>query len=127
MPRRRRSDRSLTPVLSMFLLGLFTVLGVSPGSLIFNEVVNAISPLLQVAMIVLIIVAVYFIYDQVVVPLRQMCRAYRWGGVMAIASLCLAFVGGYYLLVDELGVMLLIAALALWKLTVHLYTRRRRR
>ena len=67
----------------MFLLGLFTVLGVSPSSLIFDELVNAMSPLLQAAILVLLIVAVYLIYDQVVVPLRQMYKAYRWGGIMA--------------------------------------------
>lgn len=110
----------------MFLLGLFTVLGVSPSSLIFDELVNAMSPLLQAAILVLLIVAVYLIYDQVVVPLRQMYKAYRWGGIMAIASLCLAFLGGYYLLVDELGMVLLIISLALWKLTVYQFRRKRR-
>ncbi|OPX59332.1 MAG: hypothetical protein A4E29_01280 [Methanomassiliicoccales archaeon PtaB.Bin134] len=110
----------------MFLLGLFTVLGVSPSSLIFDELVNAMSPLLQAAILVLLIVAVYLIYDQVVVPLRQMYKAYRWGGIMAATSLCLAFLGGYYLLVDELGMVLLIISLALWKLTVYQFRRKRR-
>ncbi len=67
-----------------------------------------------------------YLYDRVVVPLRQMCKAYRWGGIMAIASLCLAFLGILSAGGPELGMVLLIISLALWKLTVYQFRRKRR-
>jgi len=104
----------------MFLFGLFLVLGTSPGSLVFDSFVKFVSPYLQVAFLLVLIVAVYLLYDQVYVPLQQMFRAMKWGGGLALMSLTLAFLGGYFLLVSEAGVLFLLFSLALWKLTVYL-------
>lgn len=121
MARRRwkKRDRSVLPVLSMFIFGLFMVLGASPGSLLFDDLVNAISPYVQVAFLIALIIAVYLLYDQVYVPLQHIYRAYRWGGVMAIVSLLFAFLGGYYLLVDQRGMLFFLISLVLWKISVH--------
>jgi hypothetical protein len=127
MRRRRRYDRSLAPVLSMFLFGLFLVLGTSPGSLIFDEVLSLVSPYVQAAFLLALVLVVYLFYDQVYVPLEQLNRAFRWGGVMAAVSLAMAFLGGVFLLVDEKGVLFLMLSLLSWKLTVHLSYRKRRR
>lgn len=124
--RRKRYDRSLVPVLSMFLLGLFLVLGTSPGSLIFDGVVSLVSPYLQAAFILVLVLTIYILYDQVIVPLQQLMRAMRWGGVLAIVSLMLAFLGGFYLLVSEMGVLFFLISLLLWKLTVYLSYKKRR-
>mgnify|MGYP001578477398 FL=1 len=110
----------------MFLLGLFLVLGTSPGSLIFDSVVSLVSPYLQAAFILILVLTIYILYDQVIVPLQQLMRAMRWGGVLAIVSLILAFLGGYYLLVSQMGVLLFLISLMLWKLTVYLSYKRRR-
>jgi len=122
MPRykRRRRDRSVLSVLSMFLFGLFLVLGTSPGSLVFDSFVRFVSPYLQVAFLMVLVVTFYLLYDQVYVPLQQLFRVMRWGGGLALVSLVLAFLGGYFLLVSEIGVLFLLVSLALWKVTVYL-------
>ena len=125
--KRRRRDRSILPVLSMFLFGLFLVLGVSPGSLIFDNVVSYISPYVQVAVLLFLALTVYLLYDQVLIPLQQLMHAFRWGGALAIISLVLAFLGGYYLLVSERGVLFFLISVLLWKLTVYLSYKKRRR
>lgn len=104
----------------MFLLGLFTVLGTSPGSLLFEGLVNTISPMVQAAAVLLVLIFVYFLYDQVYEPLDRMFKAYRWGGMLAMVSLGLAFVGGLTILVDARGMVLFLLSLGLWKLTVRL-------
>lgn len=127
MRRRRRYDRSLAPVLSMFLFGLFLVLGTSPGSLFFDSVISLVSPYVQAAFIIALVLVIYLLYDQVYVPLQQLSGAFRWGGVLAAVSLVVAFLGGIYLLVDEKGAIFLLVSLLLWKLTVQLSYRKRRR
>ncbi|MHC1680767.1 MAG: hypothetical protein AB9860_05920 [Methanomassiliicoccales archaeon] len=127
MRRRRRYDRSMAPVLSMFLFGLFLVLGTSPGSLFFDSILSLVSPYVQVAFLIALVLIVYLLYDQVYVPLQQLNRAFRWGGVLAAVSLVLAFLGGVYLLIDEKGAVFLLVSLLLWKLTVQLSYRKRRR
>jgi ABC-type multidrug transport system permease subunit len=124
---RRRRDRSVLPILSMFLFGLFLMLGTSPGSVFFDSVFSLVSPYVQAAFLLALVLVVYLLYDQVYVPLQQLNKAFRWGGVLAMVSLVLAFLGGIYLLVDEKGVAFLLMALLLWKLTVQLSYRKRRR
>ena len=117
----------MTPVLSMFLFGLFLVLGISPGSLIFDSVLSLVSPYVQAAFLLALALAIYLLYDQVYVPLQQLSRAFRWGGVMAAVSLTMAFLGGVFLLVDGKGAIFLLLSLVSWKLAVHLSYRKRRR
>jgi len=123
---RRRRDRSVLPVLSLFLFGLFLVLGTSPGSLIFDSVISLVSPYVQAAFLLVLVLVIYLLYDQVYVPLQQLFQAFRWGGALAIVSLIFAFLGGCYLLVDETGIVFFLVSLILWKLTVYLAYRKRR-
>ncbi|OPX59198.1 MAG: hypothetical protein A4E30_01344 [Methanomassiliicoccales archaeon PtaB.Bin215] len=123
--RRRRNDRSITPILSMFLFGLFLVLGTSPGSLFFDSVFSLVSPYVQAAFLLFLVLVIYLLYDQVYVPFQQIKKAFRWGGVLAIVSLVLAFLGGVFLLVDQKGVVFLLVSLLMWKLTVQLSYRKR--
>jgi hypothetical protein len=123
---RRRRDRSVLPVLSLFLFGLFLVLGTSPGSLFFDSVISLVSPYVQAAFLLVLVLVVYLLYDQVYVPLQQLFQAFRWGGSLAIVSLIFAFLGGCYLLVDEKGILFFLVSLILWKLTVYLAYRKRR-
>jgi len=125
--RRRRNDRSMTPVLSMFLFGLFLVLGTSPGSLIFDSVLSLVSPYVQAAFLLALALVSYLLYDQVYVPLQQLSRAFRWGGFMAAISLTMAFLGGVFLLVDGKGAVFLLLSLLSWKRAGHLSYRKRRR
>jgi len=111
----------------MFLFGLFLVLGTSPGSLFFDSVLSLVSPYVQAAFLLALVLVVYLLYDQVYVPLQQIGRAYRWGGVLAMVSLVLAFLGGIFLLVDEKGAVFLLVSILLWKATVQLSYRKRRR
>ena len=127
MRRRRRYDRSIAPVLSMFLFGLFLVLGTSPGSLFFDSVLSFVSPYVQAVFLIALVLIIYLLYDQVYLPLQQLNKAFRWGGVLAAVSLVMAFLGGVYLLVDEKGAVFLLASLLLWKVTVQLSHRKRRR
>ena len=109
----------------MFLFGLFLVLGTSPGSLIFDSVLSLVSPYVQAAFLIALVLVIYLLYDQVYVPLQQLSSAFRWGGLLAAVSLALAFLGGVFLLVDGKGVFFLLLSLLLWKLTVHLSYRKR--
>lgn len=109
----------------MFLFGLFMVLGTSPGSLFFDSVMSFVSPYLQAAFLIALILIVYLLYDQIYVPLQQLNRSFRWGGILAAVSLVMAFLGGIFLLVDEKGVIFLTLALLSWKLTVYLSYRKR--
>ena len=127
MRRRRRYDRSIAPVLSMFLFGLFLVLGTSPGSLFFDSVLSFVSPYVQAVFLIALVLIIYLLYDQVYLPLQQLNKAFRWGGVLAAVSLVMAFLGGVYLLVDEKGAVFLVASLLLWKVTVQLSYGKRRR
>jgi len=127
MRRRRRYDRSIAPVLSMFLFGLFLVLGTSPGSLFFDSVLSFVSPYVQAVFLIALVLIIYLLYDQVYLPLQQLNKAFRWGGVLAAVSLVMAFLGGVYLLVDEKGAVFLLASLLLWKVTVLLSYGKRRR
>lgn len=113
-------------MLSLFLFGLFLVLGTSPGSLFFDSVLSLVSPYVQAAFLLVLVLVVYLLYDQVYVPMQQLYQAFRWGGALAIVSLILAFLGGCYLLVDEKGVVFFLSSLMLWKLTVYLTYRKRR-
>jgi hypothetical protein len=111
----------------MFLFGLFLVLGTSPGALFFDSVLSLVSPYVQAAFLLALVLIVYLLYDQVYVPLQQLSKAFRWGGVLAAISLTMAFLGGIYLLVDEKGAVFFLLSLMLWKLTVRLSYRKRRR
>ena|GEM_PF-5424385 len=127
MRRRRRYDRSIAPVLSMFLFGSFLVLGTSPGSLFFDSVLSFVSPYVQAVFLIALVLIIYLLYDQVYLPLQQLNKAFRWGGVLAAVSLVMAFLDGVYLLVDEKGAVFLLASLLLWKVTVLLSYGKRRR
>jgi amino acid transporter len=121
MPRRRRyrKDRSLTPVLSMFLIGLFTVIGLSPGALVFDLAVDTISPYVQYAFLIVLIVFIYFVYDSIVTPLKHLFRAYRTIGILGLVSLILAFLGGLFLFVEVTGIVYLVVSMAIWKVATR--------
>jgi hypothetical protein len=121
MPRRRRyrRDRSLTPVLSMFLIGLFTVIGLSPGALVFDMVVGTISPYVQYAFLIALLIFIYFVYDSIVTPLRHLFGAYRTCGIIGLVSLVLAFLGGLFIFVEITGMMYLIISMILWKVATR--------
>lgn len=109
----------------MFLFGLFLVLGTSPGSLFFDSVLSLVSPYVQAAFLLVLVLVIYLLYDQVYVPLQQLYQALKWGGALAIVSLIFAFLGGCYLLVNENGIVFFLISLLLWKLTVYLTYRKR--
>jgi len=111
----------------MFLFGSFLVLGTSPGSLFFDSVLSFVSPYVQAVFLIALVLIIYLLYDQVYLPLQQLNKAFRWGGVLAAVSLVMAFLDGVYLLVDEKGAVFLLASLLLWKVTVLLSYGKRRR
>ncbi|HSV42569.1 MAG TPA: hypothetical protein VLH13_04075 [Methanomassiliicoccales archaeon] len=119
MHRRRYRDRSLRPVVSMFLLGLFFVLGFSPGSIMFEVAVEAMGQYLQYAAYLALIIMAYFVYDNVYCPLRQISNAYRSGQVLGILAMVFAFLAGALVFVDWNGLLLLAISIVLWKVAVR--------
>jgi len=107
------------PVLSMFLIGLFTVIGLSPGALIFDAVVGTISPYVQYAFLIALAIFIYFVYDSIVTPLRHLFGAYRTCGVIGLVSLVLAFLGGLFIFVEITGMLYLIISMILWKVATR--------
>jgi hypothetical protein len=120
MRRRKRYDRSFRPVLAMFLFGLFMVLGISPGSLIFDTVVGSLTPYVQYAALIGLLVMLYLLYGNVLSPLIRMFHAYRTCGILGVIALVLAFLGGIYIFIEWHGLAYLIASMVLWKISTKL-------
>ncbi|MDD1746726.1 MAG: hypothetical protein LUQ16_03085, partial [Methanomassiliicoccales archaeon] len=106
-------------VLSMFLIGLFTVIGLSPGALVFDRAVDTISPYVQYAFLIVLVVFIYFVYDSIVTPLKHLFGAYRTCGILGLVSLVLAFLGGLFLFVQVTGIIYLIISMAIWKVATR--------
>jgi len=103
----------------MFLIGLFTVIGLSPGSMVFDLAVETISPYVQYAFLIALAVFIYFVFDAIVTPLKHLFGAYRTCGILGLVSLILAFLGGLFLFVEVNGMIYLIISIAIWKVATR--------
>ena len=102
----------------MFLFGLFLTLGFSPGSIIFQVIIDEISPFISFAAIIALIVMLYFVYDSIISPLSDLRHGFKANGVIGLIALVMAMFAGIYFLINIGGVVLLIMAAAFWKVSV---------
>jgi len=112
--RKRRLD--IKPVLSSFVWGVLTGLGLDPGQMLFETTVDYLGPYFQIAAVLFLFLVLYFSYDWIVEGLSRSKKAFRAAGLVGIAAILLAFLSGFFIFSwDKAALMLLVAALAwLW-------------
>lgn len=116
MARKRKRKINIKPVLSAFVWGVLTGLGINPGQMLFETTAEALGPYFQIAAVVLLFVVLYFSYDWIVEGLSRSRKAFRTAGLVGIAAIILAFLSGFIVFTwDKAAIMLLVSALAwLW-------------
>jgi hypothetical protein len=116
MARRKKKRLNIKPVLSAFVWGVLTGLGIDPGQMLFETTVEHLGPYIQIAAVLLLFVVLYFSYDWIVEGLSRSKKAFRTAGLVGIAAIILAFLAGFFVLIwDRAAIMLLVSALAwLW-------------
>lgn len=116
MARRRKNRLNVKPILSSFIWGVLTGLGIDPGQMLFETTVERLGPYIQIAAVLLLFLVLYFAYDWIVEGLSRSKKAFRTAGLVGIAAIILAFLAGFFVLSwDKAAIMLLVAALAwLW-------------
>jgi len=112
---RRRSKRKLDikPVLSAFVWGVLTGLGINPGQMILETTLERIGPCIQIAAVVLFIAVLYFSYVWLIEGVLRSRKAFRTAGALGIAAIALSFLAGFFIFdLYRALTMLLVSALA---------------
>ena len=114
MPRRRSKRKlDIKPVLSAFVWGVLTGLGINPGQMILETTLERIGPCIQIAAVVLFIAVLYFSYDWLIEGVRGSRKAFRTAGALGIAAIALSFLAGFFIFdLYRALTMLLVSALA---------------
>jgi hypothetical protein len=111
MARRRRLR--ITPVVSAFVWGVLTGLGIDPTQMIFETTLEQLGPYVQVASVILFLVVLYFSYNWIIEGVQRSRKAFRVAGLIGIAAMVLAFLSGLFILTwDKAAVVLVIAVIA---------------
>jgi len=110
MARRRRKLR-ITPVLSAFVWGVLTGLGLEPGQMIVETTLRQLGPYFQLASVLLFIAVLYFSYSWIIEGWQRSKRAFRVAGAIGIAAIVLAFISGFLIFTwDKAAIVLVISA-----------------
>jgi membrane-anchored protein YejM (alkaline phosphatase superfamily) len=113
MARKRKGKLNIKPVLSAFIWGVLTGLGLDPGRRLFATTADALGPYFQIAAVLLLFVVLYFSYDWIVDGLSRSRKAFRTTGPVGIAAIVLAFLAEFFVFAwDKAAIMLLVSALA---------------
>ncbi|MDW5563728.1 MAG: hypothetical protein SA339_10925 [Methanomassiliicoccus sp.] len=114
--RRRKKRTNIKPILSAFVWGVLTGLGIDPGQMLVETTVDALGPYFQIAAVLFLFVVLYFSYNWIVEGLSRSRKAFRTAGVVGIAAIILAFLAGFFVFSwDKAAIMLAVSALAwLW-------------
>lgn len=114
MPQRRRNRKlDIKPVLSAFVWGVLTGLGINPGEMLLETTVKMLGPYIQIAAVVLFIAVLYFSYDWLVEGVRRSRKAFRTAGALGIAAIVLSFLAGFFIFDPYRALtMLFVSALA---------------
>jgi hypothetical protein len=116
--RRYRHRRRWAPIISLFLLGVFTAIGLSPSSIIFQTAVSMLEPYIQYAALVAAVIVLFFIWDSIISPILSLFKAFKAGGIVGIFGACLAYLGGLLFLVNSRGIILTVASIVVWKIAL---------
>ncbi|MBI0584016.1 MAG: hypothetical protein ISF22_07290 [Methanomassiliicoccus sp.] len=110
---RRKKKFNLKPVLSAFVWGVLTGLGLQPGQMLVETIVGTLGPLFQLAAVIMFIVVLYFAYDWIVEGFARSRKAFKVAGPVGIAAILLAFLAGFFVLIwDRAAIMLLVSVIA---------------
>lgn len=112
--RKPKNKPSLEPVFSAFVWGALTFIGIQPAQMIFNTTVMEISPYIQFASLVILLLVVYFTYDPVIEGLQRARKAYRICGFLGVLAILLAILSGFFVYVDQRAVLVQLVAVVMW-------------
>jgi hypothetical protein len=116
--RRYRHRKRWSPIISLFLLGIFTAIGLSPSSVIFDTAVMMLTPYIQYAALIAALIVLFFIWDSIISPILSLFKAFKSGGIIGIFAACLAYLGGIFFLVNSRGILFTIASIVVWKIAL---------
>jgi hypothetical protein len=103
---------------SLFLLGVFTSIGLSPSSIVFQTAMTMLEPYIQYAALVAALIVLFFLWDGVISPVIALFKAFKAGGIIGIFGACLAYLGGLYFLVSGRGMILTLCSVVVWKMAL---------
>lgn len=112
--RKPKNKPSLEPVFSAFVWGALTFIGISPFQMLFETTVLEISPYIQFASIVILLLVVYFTYGPIVEGLHRARKAYRVCGFLGVVAILVAILAGFFVYVDQRAVLAQLVAVVLW-------------
>jgi hypothetical protein len=114
VPRQRRKRKlDIKPVLSAFLWGVLTGLGINPSQILLETALERFGPYIQIAAVLLFIMVLYFSFDWLIEGVRRSRKAFRTAGALGIAAIALSFLAGFFVLdIYRALTMLLVSALA---------------
>jgi glucan phosphoethanolaminetransferase (alkaline phosphatase superfamily) len=109
----------VAPVLSAFVWGVLTGLGIDPAQMLFETAVEQFGPYLKIASVLLFIIVLYLSYSWIIEGVKRSRKAFRVAGTIGIAAIALAFLSGFYIFswdkaVIVLGISILAWIYAIW-------------
>ena len=111
---KRRRNR-FKPLFSAFIWGVLVAVGVNPGQMLIETALHELEVYFQLAALGLLVILLYFSFEEIVEGIRRSKRAYRTAGLLGVAGILLAFLGGLLALTNgEEAVAALAVGLALW-------------
>ncbi len=107
-------------MVSAFVWGVLTGLGIDPTQMIFETTLKQLGPYVQVASVILFLVVIYFSYSWIIEGIQRSRRAFRIAGAVGIAAMVLAFLSGLFIFTwDKAAIVMVIAVIAwvyaIWK------------
>lgn len=109
----RRRKLRITPVVSAFVWGVLTGLGIDPTQMIYETTLKQLGAYVQVASVILFFVVLYFSYSWIIEGVQRSRKAFRVAGLIGIAAMVLAFISGVFIFTwDKAAIVLVIAVLA---------------
>lgn len=104
----------MAPVLSAFVWGILTGLGIDPAQMIFETAVQQLGPYLQIASVVLFLLVLYFSYSWVIEGAKRSRRAFRLAGSIGIGAIVLAFLAGFFIFTWDKAPLVLVISVIAW-------------
>jgi hypothetical protein len=112
MARRRRLK--ITPVVSAFIWGVLTGLGIDPTQMIFETTLKQLGPYVQIASVLLFLVVLYFSYNWIIEGVQRSRKAFRVAGTVGIAAIVLAFISVLLIFTWDRAAVVLVVAVVAW-------------
>jgi hypothetical protein len=112
MARKRRLR--ITPVVSAFVWGVLTGVGIDPTQMIFETTLRQLGPYVQIASVILFLVVLYFSYSWILEGVQRSRRAFRVARAVGIGAIVLAFLSGLFIFTRDKAAFVLVVAVVGW-------------